>query len=665
MDKTTKYFDSSSIKKSSPRHNSTFNSTVEEAILVSTNAAPLRQIAAQSEMTAASPIVPPPYTPNFQDVRSENIVLIPTPSSLEQYRLQLYNYALSIDRLRWPQYTAAAAIPATTYDRGSGTGVHLLVNGESNHAFGSAPATTAHGNRLALSMSLFPQRIFHTEEPKPQYSYIGLIAMAILSSAEAKLVLSDIYQYILDNYPYFRARGPGWRNSIRHNLSLNDCFIKSGRSANGKGHYWAIHPANIDDFRKGDFRRRKAQRKVRKHMGLSLDDAGTDSPSPPPLDLTSTPLTSAPASAIASLYSQTRKRQFDVASLLAPDRTDFARKISTTGRHTPPSFEESTALQPMFIKKNSHENVKECHQQQQDAPTHVQALRSSYSCSNRQAFPTNSVSHPQRLLTLDEQDQDEIDVEANDIEEQSKKPYSKLADKDDEDPYDAVEEEERRVVSDTKSDSSSGTTQVYVDGENECIIDATVHKIPISRQQPSSLPGAVIEWHMLRPQLTSEEKNSQQFSASSNKSTISQKDYKECYATKIISSTTVTPIAAPKVVTSSTSVDCNWDPNSSINQTELYSHAQNSILPNTVIHRNQHVRRLMHHLHQQHTHHDALEELADETAQAFGHYYGTYMAAAARRIGTMQLTQIQHQFPVKHPQLQQQEASHQDPKIWH
>ena len=124
---------------------------------------------------------------------------------------------------------------------------------------------------------------YRIEEPKPSCSYIGLIAMAILSSSEKKMVLSDIYQYILDHYPYFRNRGPGWRNSIRHNLSLNDCFIKSGRSANGKGHYWAIHPANIEDFMKGDFRRRKAQRKVRKHLGLSVpDDEDSDSPAPTP-----------------------------------------------------------------------------------------------------------------------------------------------------------------------------------------------------------------------------------------------------------------------------------------------------------------------------------------------------------------------------------------------
>ena len=114
------------------------------------------------------------------------------------------------------------------------------------------------------------------EEPKPSYSYIGLIAMAILSSPERKLVLSDIYQWILDHYAYFRARGPGWRNSIRHNLSLNDCFIKAGRSANGKGHYWSIHPANLADFISGDFRRRRAQRRVRKSMGLSVPDDEED-----------------------------------------------------------------------------------------------------------------------------------------------------------------------------------------------------------------------------------------------------------------------------------------------------------------------------------------------------------------------------------------------------
>ena len=102
---------------------------------------------------------------------------------------------------------------------------------------------------------------YNTDNEKPTQSYIGLIGKAILSSPQQKLVLGDIYNYILTNYPYFRNKGPGWRNSIRHNLSLNDCFVKVGRSPNGKGHFWAISPANYDDFSRGDYKRKRASRR--------------------------------------------------------------------------------------------------------------------------------------------------------------------------------------------------------------------------------------------------------------------------------------------------------------------------------------------------------------------------------------------------------------------
>ena len=102
------------------------------------------------------------------------------------------------------------------------------------------------------------------EDLKPTQSYIALIATAILKAKDKRLVLSDIYKHILDNYSYFQSQDKSWRNSIRHNLSLNECFIKVGRSEQGKGHYWAIHPANYDDFLQGDFRRRRARRRVRR-----------------------------------------------------------------------------------------------------------------------------------------------------------------------------------------------------------------------------------------------------------------------------------------------------------------------------------------------------------------------------------------------------------------
>ena len=116
-------------------------------------------------------------------------------------------------------------------------------------------------------------------DAKPSHSYIALIAMAILSKPGKKVLLGDIYTYISEKFPYYRSKDKSWRNSIRHNLSLNECFIKAGRSENGKGNYWAIHPANLDDFANGDFRRRRARRRVRKsHSTLCTRYAGLPFP---------------------------------------------------------------------------------------------------------------------------------------------------------------------------------------------------------------------------------------------------------------------------------------------------------------------------------------------------------------------------------------------------
>ncbi|RXN31095.1 hepatocyte nuclear factor 3-beta-like protein [Labeo rohita] len=108
---------------------------------------------------------------------------------------------------------------------------------------------------------------------KPAQSYIALISMAILDSDEKKLLLCDIYQWIMDHYPYFKSKDKNWRNSVRHNLSLNECFIKAGRSDNGKGHFWAIHPANFQDFSNGDYHRRRARRRIRRVHGRGREGA--------------------------------------------------------------------------------------------------------------------------------------------------------------------------------------------------------------------------------------------------------------------------------------------------------------------------------------------------------------------------------------------------------
>ncbi|CAF1562891.1 unnamed protein product [Adineta ricciae] len=105
--------------------------------------------------------------------------------------------------------------------------------------------------------------------PWGNLSYAQLITRAIDSSPWKRLTLNEVYEWIIKFVPYFKDKidaktSWGWKNSIRHNLSLHNQFIRvpiiSSISKGPVKYVWTINPSfkNNSPYKKYSLKRKRA-----------------------------------------------------------------------------------------------------------------------------------------------------------------------------------------------------------------------------------------------------------------------------------------------------------------------------------------------------------------------------------------------------------------------
>ena len=175
---------------------------------------------AQPVLSAPFHFVPPPA--NVQPVATTDMDLtslawLQKPGVLNSMCTALTG---SPQRVSWAGSTRAARKPKTSERANS----EALRSRHGGH--GKQP-----DKMMNVILNVRNRKYNGEDTQKPPLSFACMIFMAVESSPQKMLPVKEIYEWIMWKFPFYRNAHSGWKNSVRHNLSLNKCFRKVERSS--------------------------------------------------------------------------------------------------------------------------------------------------------------------------------------------------------------------------------------------------------------------------------------------------------------------------------------------------------------------------------------------------------------------------------------------------